>query len=224
VSARTAAVLIASTIACKGSGDTEYRVVRTSSPSSSLLAADDASWRTSQRVVWGPDSYATAFRAAWNDEGLYLRFDATDRDPWHTRARHDDKLWDEEVVEIFLQPVGRDEYGELEISPANVTCDVRVVPSAHHFDLSWNIEGLETRVTSRASGWTATAFVPWRGFTIASGAPHAGDRWRFNLFRIERPGGAARPEDGALYLAWSPTGKSTFHVPAAFRAIVFSAD
>ncbi len=67
-------------------------------------------------------------------------------------TRRDEHLWEEEVVEIFLDPnrSGRDYY-ELEISPANVVCDVRMVsPSPHkEMDIAWNLAGLVTGCRSR---------------------------------------------------------------------------
>ena len=106
-------------------------------------------------------------------------------------------------------------------------------PVTRRFDLSWNLEGLGTRVIvqrdagGRVTGWIAVGFLPWRGFaSAATGAtlpPRAGDQWRFNVFRIERPGGPKEPEKDALYLAWSPTGQASFHVPQAFRELEFFA-
>ena len=52
--------------------------------------------------------------------------------------------------------------------------------------------------------------------------PLPGDRWRFNLFRIERPGGPQAPEKDVVAVAWSPTGEPSFHVPRAFRDLVFA--
>jgi hypothetical protein len=213
----------------------EYRVSRATADAASLFAAEPGAWQRSQRISWGPAPYATVFRAVWNDIGLFVRFDAADSDPWHTLTDHDAKLWDEEVVEIFLQPDARaPEYGEIEMSPGNVSCDVWVNPGTRRFDLSWNLEGLGTRVIvqrdagGRVTGWIAVGLLPWRGFaSAATGAtlpPRAGDQWRFNVFRIERPGGRAAPKRDALFLAWSPMGKTTFHVPEAFRAMVFLRD
>jgi hypothetical protein len=210
----------------------EYGVSPATAEAASLLAADAGAWQRSRAVVWGPEKYATTFRAVWSNAGLFVRFDATDPDPWHTLADHDAKLWDEEVVEVFLMPdLKAAEYAEVEISPANVSCDVWVNAKKRRFDLSWNLEGLETRVILRraadqVTGWTAIAFLPWRGLVSAGQRPppHAGERWRFNVFRIERPGGVEDPKRDALYLAWSPTGKPTFHVPEAFRSMVFLRD
>ncbi len=223
-------VLLTSGCRARAPAEEEYRVARTSQAAPELLAAGDEPWGSAQRIVWGPEAYPTAFRALWNDTGLFIRFDVTDADPWHTMTGRDDRLWQEEVVEIFLQPAGLErEYGELEINPGNVACDVWVKPDGHRFDRSWNLEGLESRVAIRrdgagsVTGWSALAFLPWRGFATAAPRatlpPHPGDRWRFNLFRIERPGGKTHPERDALFLAWSPTGQPTFHVPAAFRRL-----
>ncbi|HSK08445.1 MAG TPA: carbohydrate-binding family 9-like protein, partial [Vicinamibacterales bacterium] len=142
------------------------------------------------------------------------------------------------VVEIFIDPdrSGRD-YAELEISPANVVCDLRLIlpwPDMKQ-DFAWDIEGLETRVVPRpgaragAGDWTATALLPWAAFRSLPSAssiavpPRPGDRWRFNLFRIKRPGGPADPGRDAVFAAWSSPGKGSFHVPEAFRDLVFEA-
>jgi len=214
-----------------------YVVSSATADAEALLAAGEPAWAPAAVVRWGPPPYETRFRALWSTSGLLLRFDVDDPSPWHTMSRRDEHLWEEEVVEIFLDPgrSGRDYY-ELEISPANVVCDVRMAsPSPHkEMDLSWDLEGLATRAivhrdgAGRTNGWTATALLPWSGLRRLPSArnvavpPKTGDRWRFNLFRVERPGGPAAPEKGAVEEAWSPTGEPSFHVPAAFRDLVFA--
>ena len=214
-----------------------YSAAVATADSVALLAADEAAWAAAAVVAWGPAPYETRFRALWSPAGLFLRFDADDPSPWHTMTRRDEHLWDEEVVEIFLDPgrAGRDYY-ELEINPANVVCDLRMISGwpEKKGDIDWDLAGLETRVRAakagdgRVRGWTATALLPWSGLRPLPSAravavpPKAGDRWRFNLFRIDRPGGPKAPEKGAVEVAWSPTGQPSFHVPAAFRDLVFA--
>ena len=214
-----------------------YEVRRTPSAAQALLDADDMPWSAASSIEWGPAPYATRFRALWNDDGLFLRFDADDDAPWHTMTRRDEHIWEEEVVEIFvdLDRSGHDYY-ELEISPANVVCDLRMIapwPNKKG-DIDWNLDGLDTRVHRRphgggAAGWTATAFLPWKGLgTLPSGTrttvpPKPGDKWRFNVFRIKRPGGPKSPEKGAVFAAWSPTSGQSFHDASAFRDLVFAA-
>jgi hypothetical protein len=213
-----------------------YEAPRTSAAHGALLAADEAAWKGAAPIEWGKPPYPTRFRALWTGEGLYLRFDATDPSPWHTMTRRDEHLWDEEVVEIFLDPdrSGRDYY-ELEVNPANVVCDLRMVSPwpDKKGDIDWDLAGLETRVLTakdaagKATGWTATAFLPWAGLRALPSAatvavpPKAGDRWRFNVFRIERPGGPEAPEKDGVFAAWSPPSVKSFHDAGAFRDLVF---
>ena len=212
-----------------------YTVWPTTAERAALLAADESAWASVATIVWGPAAYHTRFRAAWSGEGLYLRFDVTDPSPWHTMTRKDEHLWDEEVVEIFIDPdrSGRDYY-ELEVNPANVVCDLRMIAPwpDKKGDIDWNLEGLETRVhplggAGGTAGWTVTAFLPWKGLrplpstAKVSLPPKPGDSWRFNVFRIERPGGPKSPEKDAVFAAWSPPSGDSFHDAGAFRDLVF---
>jgi hypothetical protein len=152
-------------------------------------------------------------------------------------TKRDEHIWDEEVVEIFLSPDGSGhDYYELEINPVNVVCDLRMISAwpNQKGDIDWNLAGLETRVHEakdaggKTTGWTATAFLPWAGLRPLPSAAHVavppkpGDKWRFNVFRIERPGGAKDPEKDAVFAAWSPPSVKTFHDAGAFRDLVFA--
>lgn len=212
-----------------------YTVRRASEDLSALPAAGAEMWSSADTISWGEAPYVTRFRALWGDAALAVRFDVADRRPWSTMTRRDDRLWEEEVVEIFLDPARRGEgYVELEISPANVVCDLMVRQPWPNLDSdpAWHVEGLETEVTpwrdpaGGPDGWTAVARLPWSGLSsVAAGIalpPRPGDAWRFNVFRIKRPSGPHRPFDDVRLLAWSPTGTPSFHVPAAFRDLVFA--
>jgi hypothetical protein len=225
------AVTSSQTPAPAGGAAPAYQVARTSAASERLLDADEP-WSKSMSIEWGPAAYLTRFSALWSDDGLYLRFDATDPLPWHTMTRRDEHLWDEEVVEIFLDldRSGRDYY-ELEINPANVVCDLRMISPwpDKKGEIEWDLSGLETRArkTAAPAGWSATAFLPWPGLRALPSAravalpPRPGDAWRFNVFRIERPGGKEQPEKDAVFAAWSPPSEKSFHDAKAFRDLVF---
>lgn len=228
----------AQTASTEPTDSTSYTVHR-AQPAINLSAFSLQPWEGAQTVVWGPAGYLTTFRAVWNESDLWLRFDIQDPSPWHTMTKRDEHLWEEEVVEIFidLDGTGKD-YAEYQISPANVLCDVRMESGWPNVksDLTWNHEGIESAVQMRAAagndpgGWTGIIRLPWRGLHSlpsvkegrASAPPAAGDRWRFNLYRIERPHGPADPGKDAIFAAWSPTGKTTFHHPPVFRPMVFS--
>jgi len=201
-----------------------------------LLAGDDAAWQDASMIAWGEAPFATRFRAQWTASTLYVRFDADDTSPWFTMHRRDASIWEEEVVEIFIDPAGQGvDYFELEISPANVVCDLRVRRPYPNLlsETSFDLDGVESAVRlhgegpGQAPGWTATAALPFAGLRTLPVPdairipPAAGDSWRFNVFRIKRPNGPMRPNAGAILAAWSPTGTPSFHVPAAFRALTF---
>jgi Carbohydrate family 9 binding domain-like len=208
-----------------------YVVQGTAAPGERLLAGNDDDWSSAGRLAFGQSPYRTAFRALWNTEGLYLRFDVADPDPWHTMTKRDQHLWEEEVVEIFLDlDHSGTHYAEIELSPANVLCDVRMVRGVpdKEIDLAFDLAGLRSRVLPRPSiGWTGLIHVPWSGFRPLPSAaavslpPKPGDRWRFNVYRIERPGGRKSPDKGAIFSSWSPTGEESFHVPQSFQLFEF---
>jgi len=206
-------------------------VVRPTTLSPAALLAGDG-WDVAMGVTWGPDGFATTFQALWRADGLCVRWDAQDHQPWATRTERDDCLWETEVVEVFLDPVceGHD-YAELEISPTNVVCDLHVerLSPERRVHLDWNFDGLCTAVHRDPEGndWCAIAWMPFADFATLAPAVAArmpareGDTWHFNAFRIKRPGGPDRPEEGAIYSAWSVPDGPTFHAPLAFRPLVF---
>jgi hypothetical protein len=226
--------LLLAVLLAAAAAEPEYRTGRTTATRVDLLAGSEAAWAGVRSVAYGPAPYETRFRAVWDASGLFLRFDADDAAPWHTMTKRDEHLWEEEVVEIFLDldRSGRD-YAELEISPGNVVCDVRMIEARPwKGDFDWNIEGLETNVAfqkkaGKTTGWTALAFLPWNAFRSLPSSknialpPKAADRWRFNLFRVKRPGGRQAPKTGAVEAAWSKPPGDTFHAPEAFRDLVF---
>ena len=104
-----------------------YVVGRSAATTRSLLEATESAWAKAQRITWGPEAIATSFRALWTSAGLAVRYDVTDPSPWHTLTQRDERLWNEEVVELFLDvgATGRS-YAEIEWNPANAVVDLWV--------------------------------------------------------------------------------------------------
>ena len=136
----------------------------------------------------------TQATVAWDDRNLYVAFVCTDDHAWGTMHQRDCRLWEQEVVEVFLDPDGDGKnYPELEVSPHNVVVDL-LIPAAGGgvgTAIQWDIEGLRTAVVKQAAGWTVEIAIPWASLSEAgtSTKPNVGDRWRVGLYRIERPGG-----------------------------------
>jgi len=105
----------------------DYDVHRLAAPATALVDTASALWHDARQIEWGPERYRTRFQALWDAEALHVRFDSVDDSPWHTMTTRDEHIWNEEVIEIFLDATGSGvNYAELEISPVNVVCDLRV--------------------------------------------------------------------------------------------------
>jgi hypothetical protein len=164
------------------------------------------------------DTAPTEAAMVWDDTRLYISFACGDSEAWGTMKDRDDRLWNEEVVEVFLDPDGDGRnYAELEVSPNNVVVDLMIAAprtGAVEEALRWDIEGLETAVARHGAGWAVEIAIPWAslGRSGVTQAPRAGDRWRVGLYRIERPGGVSRSEKIAALRAAlakaAPEGKS----------------
>jgi hypothetical protein len=166
---------------------------------------DEASWMLSPRVgeirlnddPSRRPKFPTEATLVWDDVNLYVAFGCTDQDPWGRMKNRDDQLWQEEVVEVFLDPDGDGQnYAELEVSPNNVVVDL-LIPNAKTLNannIRANIPGLQTAVTRHQAGWIAEIAIPWKSLSNSgvTSAPKSGDQWRAGLYRIKRPGGATK--------------------------------
>jgi hypothetical protein len=222
------AVAACALIAAATVSNEAYTVRRTEAAAVDLWESD-AAWADANRIEWGTEPWPTAFRAVAAADALWLRFDATDDSPWYTMTGRDDRLGEEEVDEIFIDPDGDGRnYVEVEINPANAICDLLIASATPRLDgdITWDFAGIETKVDTTDTGWTTIVRLPWSGFesvpdTDVGLPPASGDRWHFNVFRIKRPGGAADPGRDLVLDAWSPVPGGSFHVPDVFRPMEF---
>jgi hypothetical protein len=144
-------------------------------------------------------------------------FTCIDAEPWATITQRDGNLWEEEVVEVFIDPVGDLEtYFELEVNPLNTVLDLvlRRNRSGYRKDFAWDCEGLRTAAVRTREGWNAEFLIPFAA--LVPEAPKAGDQWRVNFHRIDRP----KNRDRELS-AWKPTLLATFHAPQRFGILQF---
>jgi hypothetical protein len=181
----------------------------------------------------GDPEYETTTRVLWDDENLYVAFEATDPDIWSEITERDGPLWEGEVLEVYVDPDGdgRD-YKEFEVSPLNAVIDLNIereedgrVPDWKAY-AEWNAEGWRTAVTvdgdltdreNEDRGWIVEMAIPFANFpSAASRPPEIGDTWRVQLYRIDRSNTLEEPE----YSGWSPT--DTFHRPSQFGFLTFA--
>ncbi len=210
-----------------------YEVSRTATPIKVDGKLDDAVWANALRfgdfrlnLDGAPDPYKTEARALYDDKFLYFSFRCRDDNIWATFKTRDQHLWEEEVVEVFLQAdPHQPTYLELEVNPLATMLDIYLldIRKPLHYE-SWNSQQLKwgVQVFGTVDGksgdqeWTCEIALPLEDVVTAKNLPpQEGDRWRLNLYRVEQ---LPKP----ALLAWSPTLKDDFHLPGKFGEIVFT--
>ncbi|HYH06580.1 MAG TPA: carbohydrate-binding family 9-like protein [Thermoanaerobaculia bacterium] len=180
-----------------------------------------------RRATDGTTPRLTTSVAVWyDDEYLSVLFTATDDLVHATYTGHDDPLYEEDVVEIFLAPETLVRYFELEVNPLGVLFDAVIDSPAGdratmRADRAWTCEGMFAvlrNVIESDGTMTIDTLVRIPFAALGRSTPHAGETWRANFFRIDR-----HPRAGDEYAAWQPTMKipADFHVPAAFGKLQF---
>lgn len=220
-----------------------YEIFRAESAVTVDGCLDDSAWRKAPPVelrdtqTGEKPRLATTARMLYDDEWLYVGFHSEDRLIWGTMTGHDDPIYNEEVVEIFLDPTGLLTcYYELEVSPLNTSFDAIIVNNAvtagtrgrgSRFQgfTAWDPVGfrhgvhIEGRLNDPSGGgkfWECEMALRFDElFLGANVPPKPGDEWRGNLYRIDIEGELV--EESAL----SPTGMRDFHVPSRFARFIF---
>ena len=179
----------------------------------------------------GPAERQTTVRMCCDDENLYVAFECGDPDIWGTMFNRDDPIYEEEVVEAFIDPDSDQvTYYELQTSPYGTLFDAVIInplgDRGFTSDASWTCEGWQSAVQVDGTldnrddidkSWTVEWAIP---FASLPGAPNIppknGDTWRINFYRIDA---TPTPE----FSCWSPTltPSPNFHVPSMFGSITF---
>ncbi len=204
-------------------------------PGDPPLNADPASpaWRNasatsisrdcSRRTGYAP---ATEVRGFWTDTHLYLLFSCPYTE-WNVflpalGGGPRDKLWERDVVEMFLGDDWRNirHYREFEIAPTGDWIDLAIDLDHHSYDQSWR-SGWTTAARIGPNTWYAAARIPLRAVSASPVKP--GTKWRANLYRI-----AGKGADSARhFLCWQPTcvvNRDPNHVPENFGTLLFTGE
>ncbi|MFK7691570.1 carbohydrate-binding family 9-like protein [Paenibacillus sp. HJGM_3] len=177
-------------------------------------------------VSGGEPRLGTRVRAAWNDWGVYYRFECEDDYILSTMTQRDDPIYEEDVVEVFMSVDGDlTRYFEFEFSPAGVLFDAKIVNdlsdpkgASIQVDTSWDSAELASSVSVDLANRRVVYEIAIPAVDLLNGKSiQPGDEWRTNLYRIDRS--PNRDEDE--YTAWSPTGIVRFHIPRRFGTFVF---
>lgn len=215
-----------------------YVVKRTPYPVIVDGVVNEAAWKACEPIILGPAregetvTQKTVARMMWDDRYLYFSFECEDKHIWSTMTERDQPIYNEEVVEVFIDADGdKDTYLELEVNPLNTLWDGFILntPNGRKGLLAWNSFGIRRAVfvdgtlndkSDTDGGWSVEIALPLEDVVTGANTPaRAGDRWRVNLYRIDLPDG---PGTRGEYFAWSPISGRTFHDPDRFGEIEFS--
>lgn len=210
----------------------EYKIGRAKKPPVIDGSLDDEVWASARPVELvrsldgGKPSLRTVARLAYDDRYLYVSFDCEDPDVWGTLRHRDDPLYTEEVVEIFIDADGDGKtYDEIEVSPNNTVFDAYFPARRQGMDTSWDsgvksavkVRGTLNDPSDRDEGWSVEMQIPIaRLASVPHVPPRKGDRWRFNLYRLEHLG-RTRVEG----YAYSPPLVGDFHQLSRFAWLAF---
>jgi hypothetical protein len=190
-------------------------------------------WKTAARTAIVKDcthvvdylELTSEVRGFWTDTYLYLLFQCPYKvlNLWLPAMGGGPrvKLWDRDVVEMFL---GSDwtnirHYREFEIAPTGDWIDLAIDLDKQSYDHTWR-SGWKTtaRIDKKAKIWYAAAKIPLTA--VSDQAVTAGTKWRANLYRIDGLG----EDPQRHFMCWQPTcvvNRDPNHVPENFGTIVF---
>jgi len=226
----------------EGKNLSSYTVTRTTAKLKIDGKINEADWKRAEEFVMveatkgGKAPLKTTMRLLWDDDFLYIAYFCEDPDAWATWEKEDDPMWDEEVVEFFIDPNGTGfSYYEHEINPINQKVDLFIVNAGKRLNgkftgwKDWDFKNLKQAVYVDGDGkkhgtkdkfWTVEVAVPFDELLELRGnTPEDGDMWRFNAYRIER--GDKNKKDDDFYAGFSPVYRGSFHTPWQFGKIYF---
>lgn len=172
---------------------------------------------------------STRVKVLYSETGLYFLFECRDSILTATMEADFERLWQEDVVEVFLWPdESTPHYFEYELSPLNYEL-VLLIENEEGNMGSWQpfsyperrqtrhetaVEGGERKSGASVTKWTAEMFIPYRlmGY-LNKVPPEPGSRWRANMYRIDY-------DEGQTLIAWQPVD-SSFHEYDKFGTIAF---
>lgn len=179
-----------------------------------------------------PSRLHTTARVAHDAVNLYALFTCDDPDMRATMLTHDQPIYREETVEMFIEPVsGSGSYVELQSSPRGVTFDAAFTGGARKnmnkgFDADFEavcaVDGTIDDPSDVDRGWVCEWRIGLASLPNLTLPLKNGDSWRANLFRVAKD--AVSPADPTIRRdesTWSPPMQGDFHVLERFGVFIF---
>ncbi|MFC1693114.1 carbohydrate-binding family 9-like protein [Candidatus Latescibacterota bacterium] len=215
-----------------------YTVTRTTAPITIDGKLEEADWKSAYECpmldayTGGEVPQKSTFRLLWDDSCLYVGVYFEDHDAWATYTGEDDPLWEEEVLELFIDAdCDGNTYYEHEINPINVKVDLFLHRNRTSVDSwrEWDFKNIKSAVYVEGDGkyagtkdkyWIIEVAVPFNDlYEMPNVPPRDGDMWRMNVYRIERDNPIDKKE--VFLAAFSPPFSGHFHATWMFGRVYF---
>lgn len=195
----------------------------------SSTAWSKTQWITIPQHTKTGQTYVTRAKVLYSGQGMYFLYECEDKKLTATLQADFLDLWNEDVIEVFLQPdKNRIAYLEYELSPLNFELPIMIYNDKGKLN-SWmpfhyggnqktkhmvTVRGGEQKPHADVQGWTAEFFLPFTLMKpVLDKAPVSGDQWKGNIFRIDY-------DKGQTLFSWQKTGPS-FHEYDKFGTFIF---
>ena len=183
---------------------------------------------------------STSVRALWNERGLLVLYQCQDQNILATHTERDSSVYEDDSVELFLDPdMDGTYYVQLAINAMNTQMDALCVSPISDHKRTWD-SGAESGVAVSGSlqeradqdeSWTVELLLPWSGMNQATLdasdsqrvylkpiPPEAGDKWKGNFNRFDH----GRENRENIVSGWGVSPYySSFHEPGHWGVLVF---
>lgn len=171
-------------------------------------------------------------KLAWDDKNLYVFVTVTDPDIVADFTKHDDSLWKQDDIEMFIDAdMNKRTYVELQVNPNNATFD-SYFSDRQHPDPAWDshmVTAVQKKVTHQpqgdvTTGWDAEIAIPWDDVKGRDTAPYTlppvvGARMRLNVVRVDQRHG---DKEQAWASSWNRITCSDWHALDRMLTAVFA--
>ena len=122
---------------------------------------------------------------------------------------HDEKLWQEDCAEIFIDPQRQMGYCQFLVNPNGAMTDLKAPPGGSG-RRDWNAQGVQSAVKTTDMGYTVEMRIPFAA--MEQSVPEPGSVWGINFTR-------EGPTCGGMS-TWAPVGRK-FCSPQQFGLLIF---
>ena len=213
-----------------------YEIKRAATPITVDGKLDDAAWATASAPAtlsffWESQTGAkqnTRAKMLWDDQALYLGFDADDADINGVLTERDSAVFNDDAMELFINPNPKQEvvYYGFEMNVRGALYDYLNYNERTFFKrydatnvkIATSVRGTLNVRTDTDEGWSLEVSIPWANFEELSRRPAVGAIWKANINRWDGVQPARRMSE------WSDPMQRTAwpHGAARFGELVFT--